>query len=83
MEEEKINYALEQIPENQKRGWVAMFSVLVAIGVDLSSVILGAELAQSMPMKQAILSVIVGSFFLQFCILHALWLAHLQVYLHL
>lgn len=63
MEEEKINYALEQIPENQKRGWVAMFSVLVAIGVDLSSVILGAELAQSMPMKQAILSVIVGSFF--------------------
>ena len=35
MEEEKINYALEQIPENQKRGWVAMFSVLVAIGVDL------------------------------------------------
>ncbi len=59
----KINYALEQIPENQKRGWVAMFSVLVAIGVDLSSVILGAELAQSMPMKQAILSVIVGSFF--------------------
>ena len=45
-----------------KRGWVSMFCVLVAIGVDLSSVILGAELANSMPIDQAILSVVVGSF---------------------
>ncbi|MGL5348023.1 MAG: cytosine permease [Peptostreptococcaceae bacterium] len=57
------NYALEQVPENVKRGWVSMFCVLVAIGVDLSSVILGAELANSMPIDTAILSVVVGSFF--------------------
>ena len=56
------NYALEQIPDNAKRGWMSMFCVLVAIGVDLSSVILGAELANSMPIDKAILSVVVGSF---------------------
>ena len=58
------DYALEQVPDNMKRGWVAMFSVLVAIGVDLSSVILGAELAKGLPLDQAILSVVVGSFFM-------------------
>ena len=56
------NYALEPVPDDMKRGWVSMFCVLVAIGVDLSSVILGAELANSMPIDQAILSVVVGSF---------------------
>ena len=56
------NYALEQVPDDMKRGWVSMFCVLVAIGVDLSSVILGAELANSMPIDKAILSVVVGSF---------------------
>lgn len=60
-EKRKSNFALEQIPQEQKRGWLAMLSVLVAIGVDLSSVILGAELATNLPMKEAILSVIVGS----------------------
>ena len=56
------NYALEPVPDDMKRGWVSMFCVLVAIVVDLSSVILGAELANSMPIDQAILSVVVGSF---------------------
>lgn len=63
MENQNIeNYALEQVPDNMKRGWCSMFCVLVAIGVDLSSVILGAELANSMPIDKAILSVVVGSF---------------------
>ena len=56
------DYALEKIPQDQKRGWVSMFSVLVAIGVDLSSVLLGSELAASMSTKDAILAVLVGSF---------------------
>lgn len=63
MEKSKSNnYALEQVPDDMKRGWVSMFCVLVAIGVDLSSVILGAELANSMPLDKAIMSVVVGSF---------------------
>ncbi|MGL5693635.1 MAG: cytosine permease, partial [Peptostreptococcaceae bacterium] len=60
--QENNDFALEQVPDNMKRGWVAMFSVLVAIGVDLSSVILGAELAQGLPLDQAIYSVLLGSF---------------------
>lgn len=56
------NYALKQVPDDMKRGWKSIFCVLVAIGVDLSSVILGAELANSMPLDKAILSVVVGSF---------------------
>ncbi len=55
------NYERQQIPAEQKRGWIAMLSVLVAIGVDLSSVLLGSDLAMSMPMDQAILSVVIGS----------------------
>lgn len=60
-EQMSSSFALEQIPQEQKRGWVAMLSVLVAIGVDLSSVLLGAELAAGLPLKEAVLSVVVGS----------------------
>lgn len=63
MENQSVeNYALEKVPDDMKRGWKSIFCVLVAIGVDLSSVILGAELANSMPLDKAILSVVVGSF---------------------
>lgn len=57
-------YELEKVPQDMKRGWIAMFSILMAVGVDLSSVLLGAELASGMSMKNGILSVIVGSFFM-------------------
>ncbi len=57
----KENFERSQIPQDQKRGWVAMLSVLVAIGVDLSSVLLGSDLATAMPMNEAILSVVIGS----------------------
>lgn len=58
------DFAREAVPKELRRSWFSMFSVLVAIGVDLSSVILGAELAKGMPLKDAILSVCVGSFIL-------------------
>lgn len=66
MKEEAIisDYAREAVPKELRRSWFSMFSVLVAIGVDLSSVILGAELAKGMPLNQAILSVCIGSFIL-------------------
>ncbi|MGE7905811.1 cytosine permease [Peribacillus sp. NPDC094092] len=66
MKEEKVisDYALEAVPRELRRSWFSMFSVLVAVGVDLSSVLLGAELANGMPVDQAILSVCVGSFLL-------------------
>ncbi len=57
----KENFERQQIPQNQKRGWFAMLSVLVAIGVDLSSVLLGSDLAMAMPMDEAIWSVVLGS----------------------
>lgn len=66
MKEDKVilDYAREPVPKELRRSWFSMFSVLIAIGVDLSSVILGGELANGMPLKQAILSVGVGSFLL-------------------
>ncbi|PLR95744.1 cytosine permease [Bacillus sp. T33-2] len=66
MKDEQVvsDYAREAVPKELQRNWFSMFSVLVAIGVDLSSVLLGAELANGMPLKDAILSVCVGSFFL-------------------
>ncbi len=60
------NFEREQIPFDEKRSWLAMLSVLVTIGVDLSSVFLGSDLASSMPMNDAILSVILGSSILAF-----------------
>jgi cytosine permease len=66
MKEEKqnLNYELEAVPKHLRKNWFAMFSVLVAIGVDLSSVLLGAELARGMPVHKAVLSVCVGSLLL-------------------
>lgn len=66
MKEEKVisDFAREAVPKELRRSWFSMFSVLVAIGVDLSAVILGAELANGMPLNQAILSVCVGSLIL-------------------
>lgn len=58
------DFAREVVPKEFRRSWFAMFSVFVAIGVDLSSVILGAELANGMPLNDAILSVCVGSLLL-------------------
>ncbi len=66
MNEDKVisDYALEAVPKELRRSWFSMFSVLVAVGVDLSSVLLGAELANGMPLNQAILSVCIGSILL-------------------
>jgi len=66
MKEEKVtsDFAREAVPKELRRSWFSMFSVLVAIGVDLSAVMLGAELANGMPINQAILSVCVGSLLL-------------------
>lgn len=58
------DYALKAVPKEHRRSWFSMFSVLIAIGVDLSSVILGAELAKGMPLDQAILAVAIGSLLL-------------------
>ncbi|WP_257347425.1 cytosine permease [Pseudalkalibacillus decolorationis] len=59
-----LDYEREAVPKHLRRTWFSMFSVLVAIGVDLSSVLLGAVLANGMALNQAILSVCVGSFLL-------------------
>lgn len=66
MSEEKVvlDYAREVVPKELRRSWFSMFSVLIAMGVDLSSVILGGELANGMPINQAIWSVCIGSFIL-------------------
>ncbi|TDK58216.1 cytosine permease [Bacillus salipaludis] len=66
MKEEKVisDFAREAVPKELRRSWFSMFFVSCAIGVDLSSVILGAELANGMQLNQAILSVFIGSLLL-------------------
>lgn len=56
------NYELEKVPKQERRNWLTMFSVLIAIGVDLSSIMLGKEISSGMSMESAIFSVIIGSF---------------------
>lgn len=58
------DFAREAVPKEFRRSWFSMFAIFIAVGVDLSSVILGAELSSGMSINQAILSVCIGSFLL-------------------
>lgn len=58
------DYSLKQVPKSQQKSWISLFSIWVAIGVDLAAVILGVQLAKGLPLDKAIWAVIIGSFIL-------------------
>ncbi|MDR6224687.1 cytosine permease [Desmospora profundinema] len=63
MSEEKIlrDYAREPVPLSQRKSWVPLSLVWVAIGIDLSAIMLGAQLGAGMTLFQAMISVLIGS----------------------
>jgi len=65
MENTKSNdYEREPVPKNLRKGWISISSVWIAIGIDLSAVLLGAELGAGMSLSQALWAVFLGSLFL-------------------
>jgi cytosine permease len=63
MSEEKIlqDYAREPVPLSQRKSWVPLSLVWIAIGIDLSAIILGAQLGAGMSLFHAMISVLIGS----------------------
>ncbi|WP_412989186.1 cytosine permease [Pediococcus siamensis] len=58
------DFSLKEVPKSQQKSWLSLFSIWVAIGVDLAAVILGVTLAKDLPMTEAIWAVILGSLLL-------------------
>src|SRR5690625_2383792 len=58
------DFAREPVPQHLRKSWLSISSVWIAIGIDLSAMLLGAQLGAGMELSQALLAVFVGSLFL-------------------
>ncbi len=65
MQEVKIeDYERRPVPQDERKSWRSISLVWIAIGIDLSAMLLGAELGGGMDFYSALLAVFVGSLFL-------------------
>lgn len=55
------NYERERVPEKDRKRWLSISMVWIAIGIDLSGMFMGVALAQGMAFWSAILAVMIGS----------------------
>lgn len=55
------DYEREAVPLHARKSWFSISLVWIAIGIDLSSMLFGAELGNGMPFKDALFSVLIGS----------------------
>lgn len=58
------DYAREPVPLAQRRSWIRLSMIWIAVGVDLSALVLGAALAAGMTLWQAIIAISLGSLIL-------------------
>ncbi|CAM4132073.1 cytosine permease [Lederbergia lenta] len=57
----KNDYAREAVPLNERKKWFSISLVWIAVGIDLSAMLFGAELGNGMTFNDALFSVIIGS----------------------
>lgn len=57
----KNDYAREPVPLKERKKWYSISLVWIAIGIDLSAMLFGAQLGNGMNFNDALLSVIIGS----------------------
>ncbi|EOH97909.1 cytosine permease [Enterococcus pallens] len=55
------NYERERVPESERKRWLSISMVWIAIGIDLSGMFMGISLAQGMEFWTAIAAVVIGS----------------------
>lgn len=55
------DYAREAVPINERKKWFSISLVWIAVGIDLSAMLFGAELGNGMNFNDALLAVIIGS----------------------
>lgn len=58
------DYEREPVPAALRRGWLSISLVWIAVGIDLSSMLLGSQLASGLSLSKATLAIIVGSLIL-------------------
>lgn len=58
------NYERERVPEKDRKRWLSISMVWIAIGIDLSGMFMGVALSQVMAFWTAIAAVIIGSIIL-------------------
>jgi len=67
----KNDYEREAVPLSERKRWLSISFVWIAVGIDLSAMLFGAELGGGMSFKDALLAVIIGSvllgIFASFC----------------
>lgn len=57
----KNDYAREAVPMNERKKWFSISLVWIAVGIDLSAMLFGAELGAGMAFEDALIAVLIGS----------------------
>lgn len=57
----KNDYAREAVPMNERKAWFSISLVWIAVGIDLSAMLFGAELGKGMAFQDALWAVLIGS----------------------
>jgi len=60
------DFERKPVPAQLQKSWLSISSVWIAVGIDLSAMLLGAQLGAGMELKKALLAVLIGSLFLGF-----------------
>ncbi|MGL3806435.1 cytosine permease [Paeniglutamicibacter sp. R2-26] len=61
LEQHDGDYELSVVPQSQRKGWLPISLIWIAIGIDLSGTILGVQLGAGMPFGQAVWATLLGS----------------------
>lgn len=62
--EHKSDYELGSVPPSERKGWIPIAGIWIAVGIDLSGTILGVQLGAGLPFDQALATIMVGSLLL-------------------
>lgn len=58
------DYAREVVPMQERKKWLSISLIWIAVGIDLSAMLFGAQLGAGMAFNDALLSVVIGSLIL-------------------
>lgn len=60
----RSDYELGTVPASERKGWLPIAGIWIAIGIDLSGTIMGVSLGSGLPFGDALAATIIGSIFL-------------------
>ena len=57
----KSDYELGSVPASERKSWIPIAGIWIAIGIDLSGTIMGVQLGNGLPFNEALTATILGS----------------------